>query len=219
MEKEIVTDQSSKSESMTLGDEDQIGQLAAKWLPWKSDFPGQKETVRKADQMLASTGNKRICVWSLEQIGDREQPFYLFVSTSLCFCYSIPCLISPSLLSFLTFLPFPSLPLIFMLIQLNVAVYFHLMLEANLSEQSYRKTTLQMDLQPLSKHSGYVCLPQSIGDSRQKQPLKSLWVCPAFLVKFTFSVQKEPYQNQDNFKHGCLTPCVYFQRIVGVASQ
>lgn len=201
MEKEIVTDQSSKSEPMTLGDEDQIGQLAAKRLPWKSDFPGQKENVRKADQMLASTGNKRICVWSLEQIGDREQPFfYLFVSTSLCFCYSIPCLVSPPLpfprLSFLTSLPFLSLPLIFMLIQLNVVVYFLLMLEAKPWEQSYRKTALQMDLQPLSKHFGYVCLPQSIGEKHtQKQPLKSLWVCPAFLVKLTFSVQKEPYQN------------------------
>lgn len=32
MEKEIVTDQSSKSEFMTLGDEDQIGQLAEKQL-------------------------------------------------------------------------------------------------------------------------------------------------------------------------------------------
>lgn len=62
MEKEIVTDQSGKSESMTVGDEDQIGQLAEKQLSWKSDFPGQKANVRKADQMLASTGNKRICV-------------------------------------------------------------------------------------------------------------------------------------------------------------
>lgn len=79
------------------------------------------------------------------------------------------------LLSFLTSLPFLSLPLIFLLIPLNVFVYFHLMLEAKPWEQSYRKTALRMDLQPLSKHFDYVCLAQSTGEKRrQKQPLKSL---------------------------------------------
>lgn len=222
MEKEIVTDQSSKSESMTVGDEDQIGQLAEKQLSWKSDFPGQKANVRKADQMLASTGNKRICVWCLERglVTMSNPSIILSPLPSVSAIPSLPCLSSPTIFSllFLTSLPRLSLPLIFMLIQLNVFVYFHLMLEAKPSEQSYRKTSLPMDLQPLSKPLCYICLPQSTGEKhRQKQPPKSLSCF--FFVKFTFIVQKEPYQNQDNFKHGCLTPWVYFQRIAGLASQ
>lgn len=179
MEKEIVTDQSGKSESMTVGDEDQIGQLAEKQLSWKSDFPGQKANVRKADQMLASTGNKRIVsdVLSADWWPWATLPsFCLHSPLSLPFH---PCLVSPplpfSLLYFLTSLPLLSLPLIFMLIQLNVFVYFHLMLEAKPSEQSYRKTSLPMDLQPLSKPLCYICLPQSTREKhRQKQPPKSL---------------------------------------------
>lgn len=112
MEKEIVTDQSSKSESMTVGDEDQIGQLAEKQLSWKSDFPGQKANVRKADQMLASTGNKRICVWRLERglVTMSNPSIILSPLPSHSAIPSLPCLSSPTIFSPL-FFDFPSPPL------------------------------------------------------------------------------------------------------------
>lgn len=146
---------------MTLGDENQTGiasrgatVMEARLLRTQKR-PGRKH--RKQTYSVSEDSSSDWCKWA-------PLP-HVFISPPLCLCYSLPSVFIPLhslfLSSVLTSLPFFSLYLVFMHVQLNMFVRFHLMANAKACYKATERQHYGWICSPLEKHYFcYICLLQ-----------------------------------------------------------